>query len=361
MLSVDVQLTLGSLTLEVDQNFERSGITALFGPSGSGKTSLLRVLAGLERAQGRIAFGEDVWLDSSANVDVPVHRRGVGYMFQDGRLFGHLSVSGNLRYADRRADRTRDSLSFAEVVSALDLEELLPRRIDGLSGGEKQRVALGRTLLSRPSLLLLDEPLSALDSDRKAEILPYLLKLPGQFGLPTLYVSHSVEEVALLADRTLVLAAGRVRAEGETAQILERLDLQALTGRFEAGAVIHADVRGHDAHFHLTELVFDGQTIAMPMVPQLTAGDQVRLRIRARDVSIATQRPKHLSIRNILDGKILELVEEAESAYAELLVQVGEQRIRARLTRSAVADLALEVGQSVYVLVKSVTFDGHAP
>jgi molybdate transport system ATP-binding protein len=291
MLRVDVQLTLGSLNLKVAQEFSMSGITALFGPSGSGKTSLLRILAGLERAQGTISLGDEVWLDSAARIDVPAYRRRVGYMFQDGRLFSHLNVAGNLRYADRRSSNASGKLDLVGVVAALDLEDLLSRQVDSLSGGERQRVALGRTLLTRPSLLLLDEPLSALDADRKSEILPYLLKLPDQFRLPTLYVSHSVEEVALLADRTVVLAAGQVRADGETAHILERLDLQALTGRFEAGAVIHAHVGGHDEHFHLTELVFDGQTIAMPMVAQLSAGDQVKLRIRARDVSIATQRP----------------------------------------------------------------------
>lgn len=359
MLDIDIQLNLGNLQLSLCERLPLEGITALFGPSGSGKTSLLRALAGLEPdVSGRIKMAGEVWLDTQNGICVPAHRRRVGYMFQDARLFSHLSVSGNLRFAERRTNSSSAALSFPAVVDALDLTPLLNRRIEGLSGGERQRVALARTLLSGPQLLLLDEPLAALDTDRKAEILPYLQKLRSQFPLPTLYVSHAVEEIALLSDQTLVLAQGGVRAHGATEEILERLDLQSLTGRFEAGVVIHAGVKRHDRDYQLTELDLDGQQLSMPMVPELAEGDGVLLRIRARDVAVATRAPEALSIRNVLEGRIVALVEDASTAYAELLVEVGSQRIRARLTRRAVASLGLAERDLVFVLIKTVTFDG---
>jgi len=362
MLEIMIRGLAGKLTLAVQAELPMQGITALFGPSGSGKTTLLRALAGLEAVSGRIVVAGRTWLDSDAGINLPTHQREVGLMFQDDRLFEHLDVAGNLRYAERRATQTEgENFQFPDVVDSLDLIELLDRRIDSLSGGERQRVALGRTLLTRPSLLLLDEPLSALDAERKNEILPYLLRLPRQFSVPTLYVSHALEEVALLADRTLVLAEGRVRAYGETADILERLDLQSLTGRFEAGSLVHAAVVDHDEQYHLTTLDLGGQALTMPMLEELPVGVDVRIRIRARDVAIATQRLEHLSIRNSLECTVVELVEEPDSAYAELLLQVDDQRIRARITRAAVAGLRIVEGQKVFALIKSVTFDGHAP
>jgi molybdate transport system ATP-binding protein len=362
MLEVSLRGVAGSLTLAVQAELPMLGITALFGPSGSGKTTLLRALAGLEPVSGRIVVAGKTWLDTDAGINLPTHRREVGLMFQDDRLFEHLDVAGNLHYAERRAMQSGDeTLQYDGVVDSLDLIELLDRRIESLSGGERQRVALGRTLLTQPSLLLLDEPLSALDAERKNEILPYLLKLPRQYSIPTLYVSHALEEVALLADRTLVLAEGRVRAYGETADILERLDLQALTGRFEAGSLVHAEVVAHDVQYQLTTLDLGGQALTMPMLGELPLGVDVRLRIRARDVAIATQRLEHLSIRNSLECTVVELVEEADSPYAELLLKVDDQRLRARITRAAVASLDITEGQKVFALIKSVTFDGHAP
>jgi molybdate transport system ATP-binding protein len=237
VLAFDVRVRLGEFELEASGSLDTGRVTAVFGPSGSGKSTLLRVLAGLERrASGRLSFGREVWLDSDRRVDVPAHLRPVGYMFQEARLFGHLSGAGNLRYAERRACRFRRAAgggeerpvaTFEEVVDALDLEPFLKRRPSSLSGGECQRLALGRTLLAQPRLLLLDEPLSALDARRKWEILPYLEALHPRFGVPTLYVSHSVNEVSLLADRILVLEDGRVTAQGPTAEVLERIDLGA--------------------------------------------------------------------------------------------------------------------------------------
>jgi len=362
MLELDLNIALPQLQLKVTQQLPLAGITALFGPSGGGKTTLLRAIAGLQAARGQVRVADQVWLDSDAGVNLPAFRRPCGFMFQDDRLFPHLNVLGNLRFAESRAPhQAAFPSSLDEVVAALDLDGLLQRRVQGLSGGERQRVALGRTVLTRPALLLLDEPLSALDVERKSEILPYLLTLPRQLGLPTIYVSHSVEEVALLADRTLVLADGRIRAFGDTAEILQRLDLQALTGQFEASSILATSVARQDREYCLTELDVDGQSLTMPLDEALAPGVPVRVRIRARDVALATRPPEHLSIRNVLEAEIVELIEDSTSAFAELLLQVGAQRLRCRVTRLAVKSLELVEGQRVYALIKSVTVDRHAP
>ncbi len=210
----------------------------------------------------------------------------------------------------------------------------------------------------------MDEPLAALDLRRKAEILPYIEKLPGAFGVPIIYVTHSVEEVVRLADRMVVLAEGRKLAEGGVAETLERPDLQTAVGRFEAGVVIDAAIIAHDAHYRLTELEHAGQRIVMPMV-DAPIGTQLRLRIRARDVSVAVERPNGISVRNILSGTLQDIAEEPGTAFAELLVDIGDARLRSRVTREAVADLSLTVGQPIYALVKSIAFDRrimkHAP
>jgi len=358
VLDVDVSLRLDALDLRVEAQVPLAGITALFGPSGSGKTTLLRAIAGFVRADGRIALDGEAWLDSARRIDRPPHRRPVGYVFQDVRLFAHLSVAGNLRYAARRGAGRR--VVEDAVVDALDLKALLGRRVGGLSGGEQQRVALARTLLAQPAILLLDEPLSALDARRKAEILPYLQALPTRFAIPTVYVSHSVDEVALLADRMLVLNQGRIAASGPTTEILERLDLQALTGRYEAGVVVTARVVDQDPEFQLVRLTFGGETLTMPSLSGVGPGDEVRVRILARDVALATVAPANLSIRNVLHASIAEIVAMPESAFAELLLEVGDAHVRSRVTRAAVAELGLASGMNVYALIKSVTFEGHA-
>jgi molybdate transport system ATP-binding protein len=331
-------------------------VTAVFGPSGSGKSTLLRVLAGLERrARGRLSLGREVWLDSARRHAVPAHRRPVGYMFQEARLFPHLTGEGNLRYAARRARRQRQAVSFDEVVDALDLEPLLPRRMRSLSGGERQRLALGRTLLAQPRLLLLDEPLSALDSSRKREILPYLEKLHPRFAIPTLYVSHCVDEVTLLADRILVLAGGRVAAEGRTADILEQLDLAPLAGCGGAATVVEARVARHDPEYHLTWLDLAGQSLVVPQREHFEEGEEACLVVRARDVSLATHRPRGVSIQNVLAGRVYEVREEPESPFAEVLVDLGPHRLLARVTRHSLHDLGLAGGSPVFALLKSVS------
>jgi len=357
-LSIRVHVVHPGFELEVDDMLDLEGVTAIFGASGSGKSTLLRAIAGFDRpTSGRIAFGEDVWFDTAAGVDLAPHKRPVGMLFQDARLFDHLDVEANLAFGEKRRGRNRDRFTREEVLVALDLGGLAGRRTDSLSGGERQRVALARTLLSSPDLLLLDEPLSGLDRERKAEILPYLEDVTRRFRIPTLFVSHDIDEVARLADRVWVFAAGRLQTSGATAAIVERLDLQPLTGRFEAGVLVEGRVARHDPRLHLTFVDLHGDEFTMPLIDRLEPGDPVRLRIRARDVAVATQRPEGLSIRNVLPGHITDLVREVESGSVEAFIQLREDRIRARLTLAAVEDLSLEIGSAVFALVKSVSFE----
>jgi len=357
-LDADLRLDFPDFRLALRHSFPLEGITALFGPSGSGKSTLLRILAGHERgAAGMVSFAGEVWQDR--RTFLPPHRRGAGYMFQDARLFPHLTVRGNLAYAARRAPKTEPGMSLPEAVEMLDLGPLLDRRPQQLSGGERQRVALGRTLLSRPRLLLMDEPLAALDLRRKAGILPHIAALPGRFGIPVIYVTHAVDEVVRLADRMTVLSAGRLLASGDVAETLARLDLQTATGHFEAGAALAGRIAGHDPAMHLTRVDLGGQTLEMPGV-DLPMDAAVRLHVRARDVALALRRPEGISIRNILEARIIDIAEEEGRAFAEVRLDIGGQVLRARLTRAAVADLALAAGMQVLALVKSVAFDRRA-
>jgi molybdate transport system ATP-binding protein len=353
-LRLDFRLSLDEFDLILDTALSLDGVTAVFGPSGGGKSSLLRVIAGFEQpTSGRIQHGTTAWFDAQQGIQIPPHRRPVGYMFQDARLFDHLDVAGNLRYAARRSGGS-GAMGFEHVVDALNLGALLERSAAALSGGERQRVALGRTLLAAPELLLLDEPLAALDQARKEDILPYLERLPREFGIPTIYVSHDIDEVAHLADRVMVLAGGRLQATGPTAEILERFDLAPYTGRFEAGVLVEGRVAHHDERLRLTAIELEGARLTLPMAAHARIGDRVRLRIRARDVALAIREPEGLSIRNVLPGTIARIEADRETGSAETIIDIGGARIRARLTLAAVEDLNLAEGLAVYALIKSV-------
>ena len=357
-LSVDVRLAFPDFSLELAQEFAGSGITALFGPSGCGKSTLLRIIAGFERrAVGLVRFGSEPWQQGRSFV--PAHRRGVGYVFQDTRLFAHLTVQGNLAYAHRRAAGEAGRYGFDDVVDALDLAALFARRTGQLSGGERQRVAIGRTLLARPRLLLMDEPLAALDTRRKSEILPYIARLPRLFDLPILYVTHALAEVTQICDRVVALEAGRVVATGGVAETLARLDLAGVQGRFEAGAVLSGHVASQDTGLHLSRVDLGGVLLEVPEIG-LALGARVRLRVRARDVSLALTRLDGVSIRNQLPARVLTITPEPDTAYAEVLLDIGSQHLRARITRAAVQALALAQGQEVVALVKSAAFDRQA-
>jgi molybdate transport system ATP-binding protein len=242
------------------------------------------------------------------------------------------------------------------VVEALDLAPLLDRATGALSGGERQRVAIGRTLLSRPQLLLMDEPLAALDLRRKAAILPYIERLPEMFGVPILYVTHAIGELTQISQTMILLSEGQVSAVGPVAELMERLDLYPMTGRFEAGVVLDARVTGHDSVYRLTDLDVAGQQMIVPAI-EMPVDSMLRLRIRARDVSLAIQPPAGISIRNVLKGTIAEIAEEPDTAFAEALVDLGGAHLRARLTRKSVRDLSLAVGRPVFALIKSVAID----
>lgn len=349
MLTVDINLTRPGFTLQVAQEFAPEGVTAVFGASGAGKSTLLRVIAGLERgAAGAVRFGGERW--QGAGVFLPPEARGVGYVFQDARLFAHLAVAGNLRFADRRS-RGLSGPGWAEVVEMLDLAPLLPRRVAGLSGGERQRVAIGRALLSRPRLLLLDEPLAALDAARKAEILPYLERLCGLHGLPILYVSHDVGELARLAERVVVLAAGGVAAAGSLAEVLADPSLAGVLGARGAGAVLSATVAAHHPDDGLSELAHPAGPLFVPRVAQ-APGTAVRLRIAAEDVMLARLRPEAISALNILPATVTALAEAPGGVAVGL--RIGPDAAQARITARSARALALEPGAQVFVILKTV-------
>lgn len=357
-LNIAVRHRFADFALVVEEALPLSGCLAIFGPSGAGKTTLLRLIAGFMRPQsGRISFGDTCWCDTEARTFLAAHRRPVGIVFQNGRLFPHLNVEQNLLYADRRYRSDEIQYMIDEIVAAFDLSPVLQRRPETLSGGERQRVALARTLLTRPKLLLLDEPLSALDRSRKAEILPYLDDLPGRFGAPVIYVSHNIDEIALIADRTLVLKAGRVEATGPTAEILTAFGVDTEAGGIEPGAVVAARVTGHDDAYQLTQVTIGGGVVSLPINKRKRIGETVNVRIAARNVAIATARPHGISIRNILPATVINVSMSEFSPFASIVLSVGEARLSSQITRAAYEELALAQGQSVYALVKTASFD----
>lgn len=342
---------------ELDAAFEGgNGLTALFGPSGSGKTTLVNAIAGLLRPDhGRIAFNSETWVDTQRRLFVPPHRRRLGYVFQEGRLFPHLTVRQNLTYG-RWFRRTPGGESLGHVVDLLGIGHLLDRRPSLLSGGEKQRVAIGRALMANPRLLLMDEPLAALDAERKAEILPYVERLRDESRLPIVYVSHSVEEVSRLASSIVVLAQGRVVATGPAREVLNRGDAFAEDAA-EAGTLIETAVARHLNDVGLSELTSAAGTIRTPLI-DAAVGTPIRIRIRARDVMIATAEPQALSALNVLQGTVDGLAATG-GPVVDVKVRCGSEIIAARLTRYSVGHLDLHAGRSVFAIVKSVSFDRH--
>ena len=357
MLHVDLHKRLGEFNLDVAFETTDGGITALFGRSGAGKTTLVNMMAGLLRPDsGRLQIGGQVLFDSTARVNVRPERRRVGYVFQEGRLFPHLSVKANLLYGRRFAPKGERYQDAAQIIDLLGLEGLLRRRPATLSGGEKQRVAIGRALLSEPRLLLMDEPLAALDAARKSEIMGYIERLRDVLGVPIIYVSHALEEVTRLADQMVLLADGAVVATGSAVELMSRPDLSPPTGRHEAGALIETRVAGHD-EFGLTELAFEGGVLRVSGL-DLADGTQVRARIRARDVAIATARPSDLSILNVFAGRVAEM-HPSGAAAMDLQLDIGV-KLWARITARSAHDLGLVPGREVYALVKSVAIDRHS-
>jgi molybdate transport system ATP-binding protein len=360
VIEIDIEATLGAFALAAKFVAPATGITALFGRSGAGKTSIVNALAGLlTPARGRIAVRDEVLFDSARKINLPPERRRLGYIFQEGRLFPHYSVRGNLLYGAKRAD----GAAFDRIVALLGLGDLLRRRPGDLSGGEKQRVAIGRAILAGPRLLLMDEPLAALDTARKEEILPFIAALRGALDIPVVYVSHAMEEVIRLADTLVLVDGGKIAATGTVEALTSRLDLRPLTGRFEAGAVIRTVLRGHDKAYGLSELAFPGGRLRVPHV-DLPLGTKLRIRIHARDVVLATAPPSGLSIRNAFAGRVVEIAPE-DGPSVDLRLDIGTAAepvmLWVRITQRALADLRLQVGSPVHALVKTVALERPSP
>lgn len=343
MITVDIKKQLGSFQLDCAFT-AGGGVTALFGPSGSGKTSVINAVAGLSQPDtGQIRIGGTTLFDRAQGVNRPVQDRRVGYVFQDARLFPHMSVLRNLRYGGHHDE--------AEVIKVLGLENLLERMPTGLSGGERQRVALGRALMCDPQVLLMDEPLAALDAARKAEILPYIERLRDHVQIPILYVSHDMSEVARLATTLVVLETGRTAVAGPIGQVLSDPAIVPLVGVRAAGAVINTRVAGRLLDDGLTELSFSGGRLLLPgMVGEI--GQNVRLRIPAQDVILSKIAPQGLSALNVLAVTITQ-ISEGRGPGVAVGLQAGNDRILARVTRRSAQRMGLQVGQEIFAIIKA--------
>lgn len=343
-------------TLAVDLQLPGRGVSALFGHSGSGKTTLLRCVAGLERPRsGYLQVNGETWQDSANGIWLPAHQRPVGYVFQDANLFPHLSVRRNLEFGFKRIARAERRVPFEQAVELLGIEHLLERLPERLSGGERQRVGMARALLTSPRLLLMDEPLAALDLKRKGEVLPYLERLHDELDIPILYVSHSPDEVARLADHLVVLDEGRVTASGPLKETLIRSDLPFIF-EDDAEAVIDGRVERHDAHYDLLDISLAGSSACLRLAhASLPAGRQVRIKIKARDVSLSLEAARESSVLNLLPATVERWFDLPNPAHRLVELQLGEQRIIARITRFSFDQLDIRTGQPLWVQVKSVS------
>lgn len=347
-----LQLARERFVLDVDIELPDHGVTALFGRSGSGKTTLLRCLAGLERgSRGSLRFGNQVW--QHENRFVPAHERPIGYVFQDNSLFPHLSVARNLVYGYRRVPPEERRLQPEQVIDWLGLAPLLERHPNTLSGGQLQRVAIGRALLSSPGLLLMDEPVVSLDQAAKDRILPYLENLREQLRIPIIYVSHSMSEVIRLADHMVLIEDGQILADGPLQQILTRTDLPLAHGE-QAGSLITGRLVRQHRDDHLSEVSVGNNTLFVPW-SETDPRHELRIRILARDVSIALDRPTRSSILNHLACRISEITADPHPGYCLLRLSLGEQQMLSRITRRSVAQLGLKTGDEVWAAVKSVS------
>jgi molybdate transport system ATP-binding protein len=358
MLEIDIEVARGAFTLRASARAPTPGVVAAFGRSGAGKSTLVEALAGLAPARGTIRLGDETWLDSSGGRSLPPERRRVGYVFQDAKLFPHLDVLGNLGYGQRRARGVERYVGRDELVALLGLGALLRRRPHELSGGERQRVALGRALLSQPRLLLLDEPLSALDAERRDEVLPYLEQLRDRWAVPMVYVSHRYEEVLRLATHVWLIDAGRVVASASPGEASLDERLGRIVGPELEGAVVDAVVTAVDAATRLATVAIGSARLRLAL-EGLAPGGSVRLHVPARDVVVATEPPHGLSIRNALPGTLVALRDDGPAGVLAT-VDVGAAHLLARITASAVRELGLAAGRPVWALVKAASLHGHA-
>lgn len=370
-ISVSISHQIGKFALDADFSIEEPGITALFGPSGSGKTTIINIIAGLTRPQrGRVQLGDRVLFDHTRSINLAIRKRRVGYVFQDARLFPHISVHDNLYYGAKRNRLKLAASDQQDIIEMLGIHKLLHRQPNNLSGGEKQRVALGRALLANPDVLLLDEPLSALDQARKEEILPYFESLRDQRKLPILYVSHAIDEVARLADQMVVIDNGKTLANGSVFDMLGRTDLAPLAGQFDTGTVLPARVASRDPKAQVSFLDCAGQRIVVPYLGH-AINTPVRLHIRARDVMIARTPPAGISANNVIPVTITRMA-GSNNDTLDISLAFGHDldaihtgpasdrpSVHARITSWSANRLNLGLHQKVFAVIKSVTVNGH--
>ncbi|MGH8352331.1 MAG: molybdenum ABC transporter ATP-binding protein [Pseudomonas sp.] len=349
------RLPYPEFSLDVDLSLPGRGVTALFGHSGSGKTTCLRCVAGLERAKdGYLQVNGELWQDSAKRHFLPPHKRALGYVFQEASLFEHLSVLRNLEYGLKRIAAGERRVELDQAVDLLGIEHLLERRPARLSGGERQRVGIARALLTSPQLLLMDEPLAALDLKRKGEILPYLERLHDELDIPILYVSHSPDEVARLADHLVLMDEGKVLASGPVGEILARLDLPMALDE-DAGVVIEGVVSGYDSAYRLLSLGFPHSALSVRVAhAPASSGKRMRLKIQARDVSLNLEKPLHSSILNLLPVTVSAEIPADNAAHVLVRLEMDGTPLLARITRFSRDQLGLHPGQRLWAQIKSV-------
>jgi len=347
------ELSYDDFSLDVDLTWPSTGVTVLFGHSGSGKTTLLRCIAGLEKApKGYLEINGRIWQDSEQQIFLPTHKRPLGYVFQEANLFTHLSVLANLHYGLKRVKNNLGLIKLNQIIELLGIGHLLTRMPNNLSGGERQRVAIARALALNPEILLMDEPLASLDFKRKQEILPYLSRLHQQLDIPVVYVTHSQQEVAQLADTLVILEDGGILASGPLSETQSRLDLPQAQER-EAATVWQVTIAEHESDYHLTRVEFDGGTLSLTAV-DADIGTELRVQIYARDVSITLTEPSATSILNVLPAVINQLTVGREH-QAVVQLQLGQQLLLAHITRKSLLLLDLQIGMSVFVQIKGTS------
>ena len=351
-LQIALSLLRPDFTLEVDLKLPAHGITVLFGPSGSGKTTVLRCVAGLEQASGIVALDDDIWQDSRSKIFKPTWQREIGYVFQEASLFEHMDVRRNLNFGLRRIHRSGGTRTLDAAVEMLGIGHLLGRSVESLSGGERQRVAIARSLATQPKLLLLDEPLASLDIARRREVLPWLERLHAELKIPVLYVTHSVDELARLADHVVMLEKGSVIASGSLIELMASLDVSAAIGD-EAGIVASGEIVARDDADHMTQIRFGAGTV-WGRDQGLSIGQSVRLRILARDVSLSLALHEDTTIQNRFQGVIESIESDTHPSQALVRVRCGSTVMLSRVTRRALQQLVLQVGSAVWCQVKSV-------
>jgi len=355
MIHTRLKLNFSGFALDVDLHLPGRGVTALYGPSGSGKTTCLRCIAGLERAEnGFIQVNDEVWQDSDKKIFVPPHKRALGYVFQEASLFPHLSVLANLEFGLKRIPKLQRRVDMAHATELLGIGHLLDRHPQHLSGGERQRIGIARALLTSPKLLLMDEPLAALDSQRKNEILPYLQRLHDELEIPVLYVSHSQDEVARLADHLVLLSDGKALASGPIGETLARLDLPLALGD-DAGVVVEGHVSAYDPHYQLLTLQLPGTDLSIRVAhAPMSQGQALRCKVQARDVSLSLQSVEQSSILNRLPVTVVSEIGADNAAHVLIRLNAAGTPLLARITRYSRDQLGVHPGQQLWARIKAV-------